>query len=183
MPNTIDIGITALSSFAGDIATFGPTEGNVGTDLIATATHVLYPGDRALIKTGIAIALPAHLEAQVRPRSGLALKHGLTVVNSPGTIDPSYRGEVGVIVQNTEPVIQAAHFSALLEYVRGGNTTGVEQLLDEYLCSLAKRTITIKRGDRFAQLVFAEFVIPSLQWQSDLDATERGTAGYGHSGV
>ena len=60
----------------------------------------LYPGGRALISTGLFIALPLGLEAQVRPRSGLALKHGITVLNSPGTIDSSYRGEIGVILVN-----------------------------------------------------------------------------------
>jgi deoxyuridine 5''-triphosphate nucleotidohydrolase (dut) len=61
---------------------------------------VLHPGERKLIPTGIAIAMPVGLEAQVRPRSGLALKHGVTVLNTPGTIDADYRGEVGVILIN-----------------------------------------------------------------------------------
>jgi dUTP pyrophosphatase len=75
---------------------------SAGVDLVAAvaADVVLSPGARALIPTGIAIALPAGVEAQVRPRSGLALKHGVTVLNSPGTIDADYRGEVGVILIN-----------------------------------------------------------------------------------
>jgi len=73
-----------------------------GLDLLAAlpADLVLAPGQRALIGTGIAIALPAEFEAQVRPRSGLALKAGVTVLNSPGTIDADYRGEIGVILVN-----------------------------------------------------------------------------------
>jgi dUTP pyrophosphatase len=73
-----------------------------GLDLIAAlpADLVLAPGARALIGTGIAIALPADFEAQVRPRSGLALKRGVTVLNSPGTIDADYRGEIGVVLVN-----------------------------------------------------------------------------------
>ncbi len=73
-----------------------------GLDLVAAvATDLLLaPGDRALVPTGIALALPPGHEAQVRPRSGLALRHGLTVLNSPGTIDADYRGEVGVILVN-----------------------------------------------------------------------------------
>ena len=73
-----------------------------GLDLIAalSADLVLAPGARALIGTGIAIALPADFEAQVRPRSGLALKRGVTVLNSPGTIDADYRGEIGVVLVN-----------------------------------------------------------------------------------
>lgn len=73
-----------------------------GMDLCADvdADVVLEPGQRALVPTGIAIALPDGFEAQIRPRSGLALKNGIALVNSPGTIDPDYRGEIGVIVIN-----------------------------------------------------------------------------------
>ena len=78
------------------------TEHAAGLDLSACipADITLAPGKRALIPTGFAIALPAGYEAQVRPRSGLAAKHGVTVLNSPGTIDADYRGEVGVILIN-----------------------------------------------------------------------------------
>ena len=78
------------------------TEMSAGMDLLAAveAAVVLAPGERRLIPSGIAIALPAGTEAQVRPRSGLALKHGITVLNAPGTIDADYRGEVGVILIN-----------------------------------------------------------------------------------
>jgi dUTP pyrophosphatase len=78
------------------------TEQSAGMDLLAAveAEIVLAPGERRLIPSGIAIALPAGLEAQVRPRSGLALKHGITVLNSPGTVDADYRGEIGVILIN-----------------------------------------------------------------------------------
>jgi dUTP pyrophosphatase len=75
---------------------------SAGMDLVAAvaAETVIQPGRRALIPTGISIALPAGFEAQVRPRSGLALKHGITLPNSPGTIDADYRGEIGVIMAN-----------------------------------------------------------------------------------
>nr|PZM99538.1 MAG: dUTP diphosphatase [Pseudomonadota bacterium] len=78
------------------------TAGASGFDLRAAVKEsvTLYPGERALIPTGIAIAMPEGLEAQVRPRSGLALKHGITCLNSPGTIDADYRGEIGVILIN-----------------------------------------------------------------------------------
>jgi len=78
------------------------TELSAGVDLLAAieADVVLQPGERKLIPSGIAIALPAGTEAQVRPRSGLALEHGVTVLNAPGTIDADYRGEVGVILIN-----------------------------------------------------------------------------------
>jgi dUTP pyrophosphatase len=82
-----------------------------GLDLVAAvpadAPVTLAPGARALIPTGLALALPPGFEAQIRPRSGLALKHGVTLLNSPGTIDADYRGEVGVIVINlgAEPFV------------------------------------------------------------------------------
>jgi dUTP pyrophosphatase len=85
------------------------SEGSAGLDLMAAidAPLVLSPLSRALIPTGIAIALPAGYEAQIRPRSGLALKQGLTILNAPGTIDADYRGELGVILVNLsgEPAI------------------------------------------------------------------------------
>lgn len=81
------------------------TPGAAGLDLCAAVSAddplILPPGERALIPTGLAMALPPGYEAQVRPRSGLALKHGITVLNSPGTIDCDYRGEIGVILLNT----------------------------------------------------------------------------------
>jgi dUTP diphosphatase len=84
------------------------TEDSAGMDLLAAVVDpvMIQPNARALIPTGIALALPSGYEAQVRPRSGLALKHGLTVLNSPGTIDADYRGEVQVILVNLgeEPV-------------------------------------------------------------------------------
>ena len=78
------------------------TPQSAGMDLRANidAPVVLQPGDRALIPTGIAMALPDGFEAQIRPRSGLAYKHGVTVLNSPGTIDADYRGDVGVLLIN-----------------------------------------------------------------------------------
>ena len=90
------------------------TEGGAGLDLVAALESELElnPGGRALIPTGISLALPAGLEAQVRTRSGLALKHGLAVLNSPGTIDSDYRGEIGVILAN---------FSDKLATVRRGD--------------------------------------------------------------
>ncbi|MFN8642048.1 MAG: dUTP diphosphatase [Candidatus Binatia bacterium] len=84
------------------------TDGAAGMDLLADvgAPVRLLPGQRALVPTGLAVAIPPGFEGQVRPRSGLALRHGLTLLNSPGTIDSDYRGEVGVLVVNLgqEPV-------------------------------------------------------------------------------
>lgn len=74
--------------------------GDAGLDLFAIEHQEILPGETQLIKTGIAIALPVGYEAQIRPRSGLALKHSITVLNSPGTIDSGYRGEIGIILIN-----------------------------------------------------------------------------------
>lgn len=78
------------------------TEGAAGMDLAAATAESLFldPGERALIPTGLSIALPSGYEAQIRPRSGLALRYGITVLNAPGTIDADYRGEIGVILVN-----------------------------------------------------------------------------------
>jgi dUTP pyrophosphatase len=74
--------------------------GDAGLDLYSAVSLSIEPGESKLVGTGISIELPANAEAQVRPRSGLALKHGITVLNTPGTIDHGYRGEVGVILMN-----------------------------------------------------------------------------------
>lgn len=124
------------------------TDGAAGADLRANLrggqTATLEPGERALIPTGLAMAIPKGFEVQVRPRSGLALKHGIALVNSPGTIDCDYRGEVGVILLNTSdqpfdvthgmriaqmvlaPVVQAAFdvVNALDETARGAGGFG-----------------------------------------------------------
>lgn len=75
--------------------------GDAGMDLRAAETVLIGPGERALIPTGIRLGLPEGVVALVHPRSGLALKHGITVLNAPGTIDSNYRGEIGVILHNT----------------------------------------------------------------------------------
>ncbi len=101
-PHRVSVPITRLPHGSGlDLPAYA-TSAAAGLDLLAAVTQdtVLAPGARALIPTGIAIALPPGYEAQVRPRSGLALKTGVTVLNSPGTIDADYRGEIGVILVN-----------------------------------------------------------------------------------
>jgi len=98
----ITVSITTLPHAEGlDLPAYA-TEHAAGMDLCAALANdiVLDPGKRALIPTGLSMALPEGYEAQVRPRSGLALKHGITVLNSPGTIDADYRGEVQVILAN-----------------------------------------------------------------------------------
>jgi len=102
MSGPVEVAVTRLTHGAGLELPSYETDDAAGMDLRAAVTDdvVLAPGDRALIPTGLAIALPSGYEAQVRPRSGLALRNGISLVNTPGTIDADYRGEVGVIVIN-----------------------------------------------------------------------------------
>jgi dUTP pyrophosphatase len=102
MSGPVEVAVTRLPHGAGLELPSYETDDAAGMDLRAAVTDdvVLAPGDRALIPTGLAIALPSGYEAQVRPRSGLALRNGISLVNTPGTIDADYRGEVGVIVIN-----------------------------------------------------------------------------------
>ena len=126
------------------------TPQSAGMDLRANLEEpvVLHPLERRLIKTGLHIALPQGYEAQVRPRSGLALKHGITVLNSPGTIDADYRGEIGVCLVN-----------------------------------LSQEDFTVNDGERIAQMVIARHEQAEFEVVDELDETERGQGGYGHTGV
>lgn len=107
MSDTVTIKIRRIGTSATVPLPCYMTEHSAGMDLHAALTEdiVLSPGERILVPTGIALELPDGYEAQIRPRSGLALRHGITLVNSPGTIDPDYRGEIAVILINhgTEP--------------------------------------------------------------------------------
>ena len=124
------------------------TAGSAGYDVAsAEPAFTLAPGERRAVGTGLAFELPAGLEMQVRPRSGLALRHGITLPNAPGTVDPDYRGELKVILQN------------------GG-----------------AEPVTIARGDRIAQLVFARFETPLLNEAEELEGSERADGGFGSTG-
>ena len=126
------------------------TPESAGMDLRANVAEpvVLRPLERRIIPTGLYMALPPGYEAQVRPRSGLAFKHGVTVLNSPGTIDSDYRGELGVLLVN-----------------------------------LSNEDFTIQAGERIAQMVIARHEQGELVEVEELDDTERGAGGYGHTGV
>ena len=97
---TVTVRVKRLPHGAGLPLPAYATAGAAGMDLLAAAALTIPPGGRALVPTGLAVALPPGWEMQVRPRSGLALKHGITVLNAPGTVDEDYRGEVGVILFN-----------------------------------------------------------------------------------
>lgn len=102
MSEEVKVKVTKTSHGEGlDLPAYA-TEHSAGMDLLAAIpdSHIIHPGKRALIPTGLKIALPDGFEAQVRPRSGLALREGITCLNAPGTIDADYRGEIGVILIN-----------------------------------------------------------------------------------
>ena len=102
MPDKVKVALTPMEHAVGlQLPTYA-TEQSAGMDLTAALEEAIEigPGERMLIPTGLSIALPEGYEAQIRPRSGLALKHGITVLNAPGTIDADYRGEIGVILAN-----------------------------------------------------------------------------------
>ena len=126
------------------------TPGSAGMDLRANidAPITLAPGERKLIPTGIYIALPVGYEAQVRPRSGLALKYGIGLANMLGTLDADYRGEIGVILIN-----------------------------------LGQEDFVVNDGERIAQMVIAKHERAEWDVVEELDETERGEGGYGHTGV
>ena len=126
------------------------TPGSSGVDLRACIESAvrLPPGGRRLIPTGFAFAIPTGYEGQVRPRSGLAMSQGLTMLNTPGTIDSDYRGEVAVVAVN-----------------------------------LGQAPVTIKRGDRIAQLVIAPVADVRMRPVKSLPGTRRGAGGFGHTGT
>lgn len=147
--------------------------GDAGIDLIACESVSLAPGERAAVSTGLCIALPDGVEGQVRPRSGRALREGLSVANSPGTIDPGYRGPVKVVVLNLAAAIDPSDLSGPPERLSSRLASGLE-----------KRTIRIERGERIAQLVFARFERPVVEVVEAIDqGTERGSAGFGSTGT
>jgi dUTP pyrophosphatase len=149
--------------------------GDAGIDLIACETAVLAPGERALVSAGFRLALPPGLEAQVRPRSGQALKRGLTIPNSPGTIDPGYRGPVKIILLNA---------AAGLTFSDLARVPGAESIEDRLARGIESRTIRIERGERIAQLVFARFERPAIVVVDAVSAdTGRGEGGFGSTGT
>lgn len=149
--------------------------GDAGIDLIACEEAVLPPGGRALVSAGIRIALPDGLEAQVRPRSGQALKRGLTIPNSPGTIDPGYRGPVKVILLNAAPGLCSEDL---------GNAEDGGSLAVALHRGIESRTIRIERGERIAQLVFARFERPAIEVVDSVSLeTKRGEGGFGSTGA
>ena len=122
--------------------------GDAGADIVSRIDISLKPGERALVPTGISIALPDGYAAFVHPRSGLAIKHGVTMVNAPGTVDAGFRGELQCIMINHDP----------------------------------KESVTFKRGDRIAQLVFQKVERAEFVEVDELPGSGRGAGGFGSTG-
>jgi len=124
------------------------TEGSAGYDVASAEDLVLAPMERRLVRTGFSFAIPAGFEMQVRPRSGLALKHGVSLPNTPATIDSDYRGELMIAMIN-----------------------------------LGAESFSISRGMRIAQLIIARVEAPAMVEVDELPVSERGTGGFGSTGV
>jgi dUTP pyrophosphatase len=123
--------------------------GDAGVDLLAREDATLAPGGgRALVPTGLAVAIPRGYAGFIQPRSGLALRHGVTCLNTPGLIDAGYRGELKVLLVNLDPV----------------------------------EPFEVRRGERIAQLVIQAVEHVTFVEVDELDPTERGEGGFGHTG-
>lgn len=145
-------------------------KGDAGMDIYAVEDITLVPGETKIIPTGLKIALPLGYELQVRPRSGLSVKTPLRVANAPGTIDSNYRGEIGVIITNTEPRIKD------IQPKNDGSLDGS--------CITYGAEYTITKGMRFAQIVLSE--VPSISFtevESVLEVSDGREEGFGSSGV
>ena len=123
-------------------------DGDAGADIVSAIDFTLAPGERKLVPTGMAIAMPHGYVCLVHPRSGLAIKHGVSIVNTPGTVDAGYRGELQVILINTDP----------------------------------QESVSFKRGDRIAQLVFQKVERAIFEEVSELPESMRGDGGFGSTG-
>ena len=126
------------------------TSGSSGLDLAANIDRAIKikPGKSEIISTGLMVAIPKNFEIQIRPRSGLAAKNQITVLNTPGTIDADYRGELKVILIN-----------------------------------LSDKTFIVKKGLRIAQMVLCPIIKAKLKEVNTLDDTERGSGGFGSTGI
>ncbi|MCP2671511.1 dUTP diphosphatase [Maricaulaceae bacterium EIL42A08] len=148
----VQVRVKPLDHFKGLELPRYETPGSAGMDLRAAvpedAPVTLQPGEWQLIPTGISMALPSGYEAQIRPRSGLAAKKGISCVNTPGTVDSDYRGELRVNLINH-----------------------------------GKEPFVIQRGERIAQMVIAPVIQAVWDAVDSLDETERGTGGFGSTGV
>ncbi|MDR7313887.1 dUTP diphosphatase [Brevibacillus nitrificans] len=146
---------------------------DAGFDLVAVEDVLIAPGASVKVPTGLAFALPEGFELQVRPRSGISAKTKLRLSNAPGTIDAGYRGEVAILVDNTREASRA-YKNVCLDASEKEVTVDQEVDTHSYL---------IKKGDRLAQGVIAIVPVAQFEVVDELDETERGTGGFGSSGI
>ena len=147
-PETLRVAIQRMPGQEDMVLPRYMTAAAAGMDLHAAVAGevIIPPGERCLVPTGIAVALPDGFEAQVRPRSGLAVNDGVTLLNAPGTIDADYRGEIKIVMINH-----------------------------------GQKPFTVRRGDRIAQMVIQRTVRVTWDVSDNLDCTERGQGGFGHT--
>ena len=142
-------------------------DGDAGMDVCAVEDVLLKPGVPTLVSTGLIADIPPGYEIQVRPRSGLALKQGITVWNAPGTVDSNYRGIIGVILYLSPCRVETRH-------------------IDDTICTFAAQPYVpyeIKKGDRIAQLVVAPVTTCEPFEVTEVSETDRGTGGFGSTGT
>lgn len=150
MSDIVEIKMKRISSKFDDIPLPSyATQGSAGMDIRAAVENdlIIEPKEIVLVPTNLSVEIPHGYEIQVRPRSGLAANHGIGILNSPGTIDSDYRGEIKIILIN-----------------------------------LGKEKFLIKRGDRIAQLVVSKIYLANLIQSNDLNNSNRGEGGFGHTG-
>lgn len=151
MPQEARVRITRIDKARTDVPLPSyATDGSAGMDLCAAVDSELTvaPAETVLVPTGFRIELPRGFEAQVRPRSGLAINHQIGITNAPGTIDSDYRGEIRVILHN-----------------------------------FGQKPFVIRRGDRIAQMIIAEYTRVSWEEVGEVEGTARGEGGFGHTGT
>lgn len=151
--------------------------GDAGIDVRALEDYDILPGETKLIKTGIKVAIPQGYEIQVRPRSGLSLKTKMRVANTPGTIDSSYRGEIGIIIDNIDPPIKDITYEPVLNEDGTVKKLNITSVLYGAPCH-------IQKGDRIAQLVLSEVPLAHFYQVENIGVfdSERGEDGFGSSG-
>lgn len=151
--------------------------GDAGFDLVAVEDVLIRPGESASVPTGLAFEIPPGYEIQIRPRSGISSRTKLRISNTPGTIDSGYRGEVKVLFDNIENVFVSY-------YDKASNEVKLVNGDDERInAEVPKNTYLIRKGDRIAQGVLA--VVPQAIFieTANLSSSERGTGGFGSTGV
>lgn len=147
---------------------------DAGFDLVAVEEVIIEPGQTVKVPTGLAFAIPVGYELQIRPRSGISSKTKLRVSNAPGTVDAGYRGEVCVLFDNT---------STPTGGIADGIVIGIDGKQTLKYGTRPEESYLIRKGDRIAQGVIAPVYQADFEIADELDETERGTGGFGSSGV